>query len=231
MNLENFELFGLQHLGYLAIWILFWTGLPYLGVRVFDQRARLCTVWLLALVTIAQEILDYGLRFEARSPDPALDLPLHYCHLAQIWSVILLFCRQSLLFELTYFWGLAGALQAMLTPDLNAFDSGLTLFLFFAHHGLIILIISWLVFVQGYRCRPWAVIRVLLMTNLIMLPVYYVDRSTGANYMYLVAPPHTDSPFISGGWPGYIFRMEAVALVMMSLLQLPMLLARSRESR
>jgi hypothetical integral membrane protein (TIGR02206 family) len=132
------------------------------------------------------------------------------------------------LFEVTYFWGIIGGSQAMLTPDLNAFDNHLTLFLFFMHHGLVILIVFWLVFVSGCRCRPWAVARTFLFTNLVMIPVALIDWVIDANYMYLRASPVTDSPFINFGWPWYILEIELIGLLMMSLLQLPMMLARRR---
>jgi hypothetical integral membrane protein (TIGR02206 family) len=117
----------------------------------------------------------------------------------------------------------------MLTPDLNAFDSYLTVSLFFMHHGLLILIVLWLAFVAGCRCRPRAVLRIFLFTNLIMIPVGLLDWAIGANYMYLRASPVTDSPFISGGWPWYIVQIEGIGLLMMVFLQWPMTLARGRK--
>ncbi|MGH8552679.1 MAG: hypothetical protein ACRERS_05230, partial [Methylococcales bacterium] len=120
-------------------------------------------------------------------------------------------------------------LQAMLTPDIHAFDSHLSLFLFFMHHGLLILIILWLIFVTGCRCRPRAVVRVFLFTNLIMVPVGLIDWLIDANYMYLSASPVSDSPFIAGGWPWYLIRIEGIGLLMMTFLQMPMTFARAKE--
>ncbi len=229
--MEIIVLFGSLHLAYLYSWLTIWVLFPVIALKFMDKRGLKKLALALCVVTVFQEGVDYWARLRLRDLSLLLDLPLHYCHLAQIWSMILLFYRQQLLFEITYFWGLAGALQAMLTPDFNAFGGQLSVFLFFSHHGLLILTIFWLIFVMGYRCRRWAVIRVLLATNLIMILVYAVDSTIGANYMYLRKSPLSASPFIYGDWPDYILNMEVIALIMMALLQMPMTFDRYRVVR
>src|SRR5207249_968980 len=48
----------------------------------------------------------------------ALSLPLQLCDVAIFIAAAALWTRHPLLVELTYFWGLAGTIQALLTPDL-----------------------------------------------------------------------------------------------------------------
>jgi hypothetical integral membrane protein (TIGR02206 family) len=227
--LPDFSLFSALHLTYLLTWLACWIVVPLVGARYLSAGHQKIAVIGLAWITITQETVDYLNRMTVRELTLVEDLPLQFCHLAQIFSVVLLFFRIPLLFEVTYFWGLVGALQSMLTPDLNAFNSYLGLFLFFMHHGLLILVILWLVFVSGYRCRPGAVLRTFLFTNFIMVLVAVVDWNTNANYMYLRASPVTDSPFISGGWPWYILQIEVIGVVMMTILQFPMMLSRKSE--
>ena len=230
MSLPGFAQFSPLHVSYLLTWLALWIVVPTLGARVLSAAQQKHAATGLAVITVVQELVDYLNRIAVRDLSLAVDLPLQFCHLAQIFSVLLVFFRIPILFETTYFWGLAGALQAMLTPDLNAFNNHLGLFLFFLHHGLLILIVLWLIFVSGYRCRRWAVPRIFLLTNLIMIPVAFVDWLTDANYMYLRASPVTNSPFISGPWPWYLVQLELIGVVMMSLLQLPMSLARRKQS-
>ncbi|MGH8547444.1 MAG: TIGR02206 family membrane protein [Methylococcales bacterium] len=226
-----FSLFSNVHLAYLLAWSVLWVIVPLIALRYLRLRGRRIMAIGLASITVAQEAVDYLNRMSVRELTVLMDLPLQFCHLAQIFSVVLLFFRMPLLFEVSYFWGLIGALQAMLTPDLNAFDSHLTVSLFFMHHGMLILIVLWLVFVSGYRCRPWAVLRTFLFTNFIMIPVGLVDWVIGANYMYLRASPVTDNPFISGGWPWYIVHIEGIGLLLMAFLQIPMMLARDKKTK
>lgn len=228
MALPGFSQFSPLHLIYLSVWLGLWIAIPLLGARVLNARQQKQIAIGLAVITIVQEAIDYLNRMTVRDLTLAVDLPLQFCHLAQIFSILLLFFRNPLLFELTYFWGLVGALQAMLTPDLNAFDNHLGLFLFFLHHGLLILIVLWLIFIAGQRCRPWAVPRIFLLTNLVMIPVGFLDWQADANYMYLRSSPVTNSPFISGPWPWYLVRIEGIGLIMMATLQLPMSLSRGK---
>ncbi len=229
MALPGFSLFSELHLTFLLVWLAVWIVVPLFGLRCLNFRHQTFAAIGLAWITIVQEAVDHLNRMAVRELTLIADLPLQFCDLAQIFAVVLLFFRIPLLFEVTYFWGLVGALQAMLTPDLNAFNNYLGLFLFFMHHGLLILVILWLVFVSGCRCRPGAVMRTFLLTNFIMIPVALVDWSINANYMYLRASPVTDSPFISGGWPWYILQIEVIGLVMMMILQFPMMISRYRE--
>lgn len=229
MAFPDFSLFSPVHLAYLAAWSVLWVIVPLIGLRCLNLRGRNITAIGLAWITVVQEAVDYLNRISIRELTILADLPLQFCHLASIFSVLLVFFRMPLLFEVTYFWGLIGASQAMLTPDPSAFDSHLTYFLFFMQHGMLILIVLWLVFVAGLRCRSLAVFRTFIFTNFIMIPVGLLDWVIGANYMYLRASPVTDNPFVWGGWPWYIVQIEGVGLLMMAFLQFPMMLARGRK--
>ena len=46
-------------------------------------------------------------------------LPLHICDLAILAVAFSLFKHQQFIWELAYFWGLGGTLQAVLTPELT----------------------------------------------------------------------------------------------------------------
>src|SRR5579884_458888 len=48
------------------------------------------------------------------------DLPLALCNCAALVAAAACFWRVPLLVELTWFWGLAGTLQAVVTPDLSS---------------------------------------------------------------------------------------------------------------
>lgn len=179
---------------------------------------------------VGQEAIDYWNRMQVRELTLSLDLPLHFCHLSLIFSVILLLKPSQYLFEITYFWGLGGAIQTMLTPDTTGFDNYLSYFLMHAHHAMIILTCLWLAVVDGYRCRPGSIKRTFILTNIIIWPVWFVDWLVDANYMYLMKRPPTDSPLVFGEWPWYIINVELVALVLFLIINIPMVILRRKES-
>ena len=183
-------------------------------------------VWTMIIFMIGQEALDYWNRAQFRDLNLVLDLPLHFCHISLIFAIYLLIKPNAYLYEITYFWGLVGAFQAMLAPDMTDFDNYLTVFLFNVHHAMIILVCIWLAVIDCYRCRKGAIKRMMILTNIVIWPVWLIDWLVGANYMYLMERPPTESPLVFGEWPWYIINVELVGLLLSVFMYLPMIYLR-----
>ncbi len=229
-KLQNLQLFDTLHVSYLLAWLSIWFIVPLLGKQYLNNQQRKTIVWAMLAFIIGQEILDYWNRAQVRELTLALDLPLHFCHLAMIFSVILLLRPNQLLYEVTYFWGLGGAFQAMLTPDMTDFDNYLGVFLFHAHHAMIILVCIWMAVIDGYRCRKWAMLKTMIISNIVIWPVMLVDWLLDANYMYLLERPPTESPLVFGEWPWYLINVQMVAFGLFCILNIPMFYLRKKET-
>ena len=92
----------------------------------------------------------------------------------------------------------------------------------FLSHGAVVLVLLWLVVVEGMRCRPGSWWRVLLITNLTMVPVALFNLAIDANYFFVREKPGGSSPFLVGEWPWYIGVFEVLGLVFFFLVYLPM---------
>ncbi len=162
----------------------------------------------------------------------ATSLPFALCDLVTIVAAGALITRERHLVELTYFWGLAGSLQSLLTPDLNVAFPRLEFFEYvLAHAGIVC---AALLLVVGERIRPGrrAVGRVFLITLGYTALVGVVDWVTGGNYMYLRRPPGSWSLLkVLGPWPWYIASAAGVAIVLFSLLELPFRLSPAASPR
>ena len=152
------------------------------------------------------------------------DLPLHLTDAVTLVAVAALWTGRPLLFELTYFWGLAASLQAVLTPNLDS-DEGFPDFFywqFFITHSGVVLAAVFLAFGIGLTARPGAVWRMFLATVAWALVAAAGNLVTGGNYMFLDEPPETDSLLdYMGPWPWYILSAAALALALFTLLDLP----------
>jgi len=128
----------------------------------------------------------------------------------------------ALAFELTYFWGLTGVLQALLTPDLRQEFPDHRWWIFFVAHAGVVLAATFLAWGLRRTPRPGAVRRVFLVSLGFAAVVYAVDLAVDANYMFLRRPPSEGSLLdLMGPWPWYLASAAALALVMFALLDLP----------
>ena len=150
-------------------------------------------------------------------------LPLALCDLALFVAALACWWPQWLLgVELTYFWGLAGTLQAVVTPDLSAGFPQLVFFEFVVGHLAVVTAALYLVVGLRLRPRRGAVMRVFAITAAYTAFVGCFDWLTGSNYMYLAAvPKHPSLLSLLGPWPWYIVSATGVAIVLLLILDAP----------
>ena len=172
---------------------------------------------------LAADIVAYTVGLvAARTWTAETSLPLALCNAGVVVAAIACWWRVPLLVELTYFIGLAGTLQAVLTPDLNVSFPHLVFFEYVVGHVGIVLAALFLVVGLRLRPRPGAAIRVFAIAAAYTTFVGLVDAVTGANYMFLRRPPGEWTVLrLLGPWPWYVVSAAGVALVLLFLLDLP----------
>ena len=158
-------------------------------------------------------------------------LPLALCDVALLVAAVACWNPGWMLaVELTYFWGLTGTLQAVLTPDLNQGFPQLEFFEFVVGHLAIVTAALFLVVGLRLEPRPGAVWRVFGITLAYTAVVGLFDWVTGANYMFLAAVPrHKSLLSVLGPWPWYIVSAAGIALVLLLILDAPFRARRHRE--
>jgi hypothetical integral membrane protein (TIGR02206 family) len=158
-------------------------------------------------------------------------LPLPLCDLAVLVAAAGCFWRAPLLVELTYFWGLAGTLQGVLTPDLSVGYPHLVFWQYLVGHLGIVFAALFLVVGLGLVPRRRAVPRIFAITLAYSALVGLVDALTGANYMFLRRPPGEWTLLrLLGPWPWYLLGAAGVALVLLTALDAPFWPGRRREA-
>ncbi len=116
------------------------------------------------------------------------------------------------LYEIAYYWGLGGTLQAIVTPDVTEAYPSPVYFRYFITHGGII--VGAIVMTLGLGLRPrrgsWKWIW--LLTLGVAVAVFAMNILLGANYMYLCGPP-TNASLIDylGPYPWYLLPLALVA--------------------
>ncbi len=179
---------------------------------------RVCRA--LAVVLLVNMIFEQCYLLATGRWSLAESLPLHLCDLSVFAAIAALVraTRARVLahatqpaatqsggraaFDVVYYWGLAGATQALLTPSVAQDFPGPLFFTYFTAHGG--LVVAVLVLMFGLRLRPrrGSAVRVWLLTNVVAVPVLACDWLVGANYMYLRGPAAAPSVLdYLGAWP------------------------------
>ena len=149
-------------------------------------------------------------------------LPAHFCDVAAVLGALALLTRKPELCELTYFWGLAGTTQGMLTPALEVDFPDPRFFTFFALHSGVVITALHLVLGRGITPRRGAVGRALAWMLVYAAAAGAINTATGSNYGFLCRKPPTASLLdLIGPWPWYLGSLVLIALMLFTLLDLP----------
>lgn len=183
-------------------------------------------------VVLAADAITYTVALVAQGTWSArTSLPLALCNAGVVIASVACWWRVAALVELTYFWGLAGTVQGVITPDLNVGFPHLVFFEYVAGHLGIVMAALFLVVGMGIVPRPGAVPRVFAITVGYTAVVGLVDALTGANYMFLRQPPGEWTLLrLLGPWPWYLASAAMVALVLFTLLDAPFWPGRRRAA-
>jgi hypothetical integral membrane protein (TIGR02206 family) len=161
----------------------------------------------------------------------ATAFPLQLCDAAIFIAALALLLRHQMLVEVTYFWGLAGTLQALITPDLPQHFPSFPFLQYYVAHGGIVAAALFLVLGLRQWPRRDAVLKVIAITIAYVLLVGAVDAATGANYMYLRSKPPTASLFdLMGPWPWYVAGAAVLGIALLLILEVPFRILRLRDS-
>ena len=153
-------------------------------------------------------------------------LPLHLCSIIVWLSMYMLITKNYSIFEVAYFLGIGGALQALLTPDAGIYGfPHFRAFQTFASHGGIVLASLYLAVVEGYRPTLKSFKRVLIWTNIYMVFVFFLNFAIGSNYLFIAYKPEFPTLLdMLAPWPWYILELEVIAFIILGVMYLPYLI-------
>lgn len=236
-EVASFALFSKEHIAaigvLLAIYLLLYLKSDALKSEKADKAMRFLT----AAALILQEISLNAWRISAGLWSAADSLPFHLCGILVMVCPIMLVTGSYKIYEIAYFWGLAGATQAILTPDIGVYGfPHYRFYQFFVSHGLIVFAILYMTFVHGYRPSFKSFLKSFAALNLMLPIIGLINYFTGGNYFFIARKPETASIIdYLGNWPWYILSLELIGFVLFLVTYLPIaaenLAAKRREKR
>ena len=236
-SVPEFHAYGIPHFTVILLTIV----LPFVLAAIVRQTksARLERVIVVALSTIL--ILNYAtylvfVRYRGGAVTWQQLLPLQLCDWGMVVVIIAMWSGRQRWFEVAYFWGIGGTVQAVLTPNLHFGFPDFRFFSFFISHCGIIVGVVFLMLTRHYRPQPMSIVRVFLWSEFYFVVTMIADELTGYNYGFLLHKPEAFSilNFLSDSRPLYLVQMHGLALLFFLVLYAPFAmvdLARGRSLR
>jgi len=222
-----FEAYGAEHLIVIALTVL----LPFaLAALVWWSRSKvLDRAFIFSFCALLVVNYVAYLAFVRRLGELSWTqmLPMQMCDWAMVVVLVALITAKHRWFEVAYFWGIGGTLQAVLTPNLYyGFPDPRFIGFFVSHCGIIVGVV-YLMLTRRLRPYPMSIVRVFAWSELYFVAGVIVDHLTGENYGYLLHKPSTFSllSFLSDWRPLYLLQMHGLALVFFAALYAPFALA------
>ena len=236
-SVPEFHAYDIPHFTVILLTIV----LPFVLAAIVRQTksARLERVIVVALSTIL--ILNYAtylvfVRYRGGAVTWQQLLPLQLCDWGMVVVIIAMWTGRQRWFEVAYFWGIGGTVQAVLTPNLHFGFPDFRFFSFFISHCGIIVGVVFLMLTRHYRPQPMSIVRVFLWSEFYFVVTMIADELTGYNYGFLLHKPEAFSilNFLSDSRPLYLVQMHGLALLFFLVLYAPFAmvdLARGRSLR
>jgi hypothetical integral membrane protein (TIGR02206 family) len=219
---DPFELFGLPHLVAMGVVALINVAIVCFGRRL-SSRGRVVARYALASTLVFTESAWHVWNLATGQWTVQRLLPFHLCSVLVWLSAVMLVTKSHRIYEFAYLLGIAGALQAIITPDAGPYGfPHFRFFQVFVSHGSIVTSAVFMTAVEGYRPRLRSLLRVAVIGNAYMLFVAAINALIGSNYLFIARKPETASLLdVLPPWPWYILYIEGIGLAAMVLLYLP----------
>lgn len=219
-ELYPFQFFSFSHIIVLVIFGLV-TFLMFIfrkKLKTFEKQLR---ITMFSGLFVLESLYHYWL-YKDGHWDVSFALPLQLCSISLLLCLLLLATDWKWLFQIVYFLGIAGAIQALITPELFVGFPHFRYFQFFITHMLIIWVALFYVFVKGYRITGMGLWHAFGFLNLAAALAFVGNIVTGGNYMFLARKPSNPTLLdMLGPYPHYIIVLELIALLLFLLLYLP----------
>jgi hypothetical integral membrane protein (TIGR02206 family) len=224
---HSFQPYGLPHLAVIFLTIVLPFALAAIVRRTKSPRIERGIVVLLSAVLVLNYV---GYLIFVRSHGIVSwqqMLPLQLCDWGMAVVIVAMWTGNQRWFEVAYFWGIGGTLQAVLTPNLRFGFPDWRFISFFTSHSGIIIGVVFLMLTRRYRPYPMSIVRVFLWSEFYFVVTLIADELTGFNYGFLLHKPEAFSilSFLSDSRPVYLLEMHGVALLFFLGLYAPFAIA------
>ncbi|MFQ6607783.1 MAG: TIGR02206 family membrane protein [Fidelibacterota bacterium] len=219
---NSFQLFDQAHILSILLFLLLAVSLPLIAKQYLNNRQQQLLGstmgWIVTLSYLSWMMLEiFAETFSIKE-----HLPFHLCRTANLAMPLIMSRRNYPIFEIIFFWGLSGAFQSMLTPDVTHGFPHYHFFRYWISHHFMIVALIYAVVVYGMKPTWKSLWKAFIALNLFFLITIPVNLLLQANYFWICGKPETPSLLdYMGPHPWYILTGEIVALLHFLVVFLP----------
>ena len=210
---NQFQVFSLNHILPMLLIIVGVILIYRYRVQLRNSKHEKTIRYGLAILAIITEVGFQVWQMVHGRWDFAESLPLHLCRLTNYLGIYVMFTKDKRVFEIAYFWSLAGVVS-VLFPDILHGPDRYRYYHFMLSHILFFFNFMYLLFVSElpltFRSFKKSFISLFLLATVVIIPI---NNIFNVNYMYLLYP--ADTPFsIFEGYGYFIYLVGCIGLVM-----------------
>ncbi len=219
----EFQPYGLPHLTVIFLTIVLPFALAALVRRTKSKRIEKAIIATLSAVLILNYLAYLIFIRSHGTADWRQMLPMQMCDWGMVVVIVAMWTGNQRWFEVAYFWGIGGTLQAVLTPDLRYGFPDWRFISFFTSHSAIIVGVVFLMLTRRYRPYPMSLVRAWLWSEFYFVVTLIADKLTDFNYGFLLHKPEAFSilSFLSNSRPLYLIQLQGIALLFFLVLYAP----------
>jgi hypothetical integral membrane protein (TIGR02206 family) len=219
----EFQPYGLPHLTVIFLTIVLPFALAAPVQRTKSKRIEKTIIATLSAVLILNYLAYLIFIRSQGAADWRHMLPMQMCDWGMVVVIVAMWTGKQRWFEVAYFWGIGGTLQAVLTPNLRYGFPDWRFISFFTSHSGIIVGVVFLMLTRRYRPYPMSVVRAWLWSEFYFVVTLVTDKITDFNYGFLLHKPEAFSilSFLSDSRPVYLIQLQGVALLFFLALYAP----------
>lgn len=225
-----FILFETAHLVILLIIVI--VNLWMLRFRGAPESTRKAVRWTMAIILWINEAAWHAWNLYLGTWAIQTMLPLHICSVLIWLSGFMLIFKNYQIYEFVYFLGIGAGLQALLTPDVGIYNFPHFRYLqAFIGHGLMLTSGIYMTTVEGFRPTWKSLLRVIVISNIYMVIIFFFNSAIGSNYLMVNGKPSVASIIdLMPPWPYYLIYVEIIGIVTCLLLYTPFIFKDWREN-
>lgn len=218
-----FQPFGPAHLVVLALTVALPLALGWAVRRTNSKRIDRAVAVCLSVILLANYFGYAAFLFRRQQLIWQQALPFQLCDWAMVTVIVALLTGRERWSEVSYFWGIGGTLQAILTPNLPVGFPSVRFLSFFVGHCGIVAGVIYLLVARRFRPSLGSIWRTLAWSELYLVTTMLVDHLTNVNYGFLLHKPEAASilDYLSRTHWLYLLELNGLALAFFALLCAP----------